>query len=219
MTAPPLLVFDLDGTLIDSLPDLAAALNRLLAARSLPELTPAEVAPMVGDGTKKLVERAFAARGRAAEAADHDAFVADYTAHATVATRPFPGVEETLAALRDAGWRFAICTNKTVAATTIVLRALDLAHWFVAVGGGDSFAAHKPDPRHLRGTIEMAGADAGRTVMVGDHKNDIAVAKACGVASIFAAWGYGNAATADGATAVARRFEELVTIAPSLLRE
>jgi len=217
MAAFPLLVFDLDGTLIDSLPDLAAALNRLLIERGFAPLLPAEVAAMVGDGTRRLVERAFAARGRTAQEEDLRQFLADYTAHAAIATRPYPQVIETLSALRSAGWHFAICTNKTVAATNVVLRALNLGSWFTAIGGGDSFTAHKPNAIHLQGTIAAAGGDPKRTIMTGDHANDIAVAKGTGVPSIFAAWGYGAPSMAQGASAVARRFAELASIAPRLL--
>jgi phosphoglycolate phosphatase len=212
-----LLVFDLDGTLVDSLPDLGAALNRLMAARGLPDFAPKEIAAMIGDGTKILVGRAFAARGRASTTADLDTFLADYTAHAAVATRPYPGVTKTLATLRQAGWRFAICTNKTVAATKVVLKALDLESWFDAIGGGDSFAAHKPDPAHLVGTIAAAGGRIEDAIMTGDHANDVAVAKAVGIPAIFAAWGYGAPGMAAGATATAQHFTDLQTLAPQLL--
>ncbi len=138
LTAPcPLLVLDLDGTLVDSLPDLSAALNRLMAARHLAEFAPSEVASMVGDGTQRLVARAFAARDRASSAADLDAFLADYASHADVETRPFPGISETLGELREAGWRFAVCTNKQEATARALLDTLGLAHWFAAEGGGD----------------------------------------------------------------------------------
>jgi phosphoglycolate phosphatase len=217
MAAFPLLVFDLDGTLVDSLPDLTAALNRLMAARGLAGFALAEVAPMIGDGTTKLMERAFAARGQTGQAGDLEAFVGDYTAHAAIATRLYPGVEETLGVLRAAGWQFAICTNKTVAATRIVLKALDLAHWFIAVGGGDAFAAHKPNPIHLLGTITMAGGMPEHAVMIGDHANDVAVAKGSGVRSIFAAWGYGGPAMAQGASAIAQQIADLTVIAPRFL--
>lgn len=217
MAPARLLVCDLDGTIVDSLPDLTAALNRLMATRGLASFATSEVAPMIGDGTKVLVQRAFAARGQTGQSADHDAFAADYTAHATAATRAYPDVEPTLAQLRSAGWQFAICTNKSVAATAIVLKALNLTSWFVAVGGGDSFATHKPDPRHLLGTIEMAGGALDRSVMTGDHANDMAVAKGLGVRSIFAAWGYGRPSMAEGATAVAQHFSDLAEIAPRLL--
>lgn len=214
----PLLVFDLDGTLVDALPDLAAALNRMLAARGLPPLTPAEVRPMIGDGTKKLVERALAARGAPYDEATEAAYVADYTAHVADLTHPFPDVTATLAQLRDRGWRFAVCTNKSTAATKALLQALGLAHWFAALGCGDSFAARKPDPAHLGGTIALAGGAGERSIMVGDHANDIAVGKALGLPTVFAAWGYGDRKMAAGASAVAERFSDLAEIAPKLVR-
>lgn len=217
MPSFPLLVFDLDGTIVDALPDLAAALNRLLAARGLPPLTPAEVRPMIGDGTRKLVERALAARGAPFDEATEAAYLADYTAHVAELTHPFPGVAATLATLRDRGWRFAVCTNKSAAATKALLQALGLAPWFAALGCGDSFAAKKPDPAHLGGTIALAGGARERSMMVGDHANDIAVGKALGVPTVFAAWGYGDAKMAAGASAVAERFSDLAEIAPRLL--
>jgi len=214
----PTLVLDLDGTLVDSLADMTASLNRLMAAWGLATFAASDVAPLVGDGTSKLVERAFSARGRSAEARDAEAFLADYVAHAPGATRPYPGAPEALSALRKMGWELAICTNKPAAVTRSLLDALGLARCFAAVGGGDSFAARKPDPVHLLGTIAAAGGKASRAVMVGDHANDMDAARAADVPSIFAAWGYGAPAMAAGATAVARQFSELATIAPRLLR-
>src|SRR5271166_6547454 len=109
-------VFDLDGTLVDSVPDLTAAANRMLANRGLAALSVAEVTRMVGDGAAALVRRAFAARGSTADEGTVEGFVADYTAHAADATRLFPGAAEALAALAGNGWRLAICTNKPEAA-------------------------------------------------------------------------------------------------------
>lgn len=217
MAAFPLLVLDLDGTLVDSLPDLTEALNRLMAARGLPAFRPAEIKPMIGDGTKKLIERAFAARGQSPDIGDHDRFVADYTRRVAVGTRPYPHVDETLTTLQAMGWRFAICTNKSTAATEALLEALDLRHWFSALGCGDSFPAHKPDPVHLLGTINAAGGTPARAVMVGDHANDVAAARVADVPAIFAAWGYGNPALTQGAAAVALHFAELAAIAPRLV--
>ncbi len=211
------MVLDLDGTLVDSLPDLTAALNRLMASHGLPGFLPADVRPMIGDGATKLIARAFAARGRAEEAHDYNSFVADYTAHVAVTTQPYPQVGETLATLQEAGWRFAICTNKSTAATEALLQALGLARWFAALGCGDSFPARKPNPVHLLGTIAAAGAARENAVMAGDHANDITAATAAEIPSIFAAWGYGNAAMARGASAVAQRFTELAATAPRLL--
>ncbi len=211
------LVLDLDGTLVDSVPDLAAALNRLLGTRGLAGLSPAEVAPMVGDGVQKLVERALAARGAAADAASVAAFAADYGANATNATRLYPGVEPTLRALAAKGWRLAVCTNKPEAPARSLLAALGLGGVFAAVGGGDSFPARKPDPAHLRATLAAAGGLVERSVMAGDHANDILAATGAGLPCIFAAWGYGQVEAATGAAAIAHRFTDLPAIAARLL--
>ena len=159
---PRTLVFDLDGTLVDSVPDLAAALNRLMAARGLPGFALSEVVRMVGDGAGVLVERAFAARGRRPDAAALAAFLADYGAHAAVYTRAYPGVAETLRALAEAGWILAVCTNKPVAPARTLLAALELDGFFAAIGGGDSFPVRKPDPGHLLATLHAAGGTPAR---------------------------------------------------------
>ncbi|MDE2198422.1 MAG: HAD-IA family hydrolase [Rhodospirillales bacterium] len=213
------LVFDLDGTLVDSVPDLMAALNRLMAARGLARFDAAAVTAMVGDGAAALVARGFAARGAAADAAALADFLADYGANAAVATRPYPGVAETLAALREAGWGMAVCTNKPAAPARDLLAALGLAEFFTAVGGGDSFAVRKPDPGHVLAVLAAAGGDAGRAVMVGDHHNDVAAARGAGIGCIFAGWGYGAPAMAAQATAVARHVSEVPAIAGRLLAD
>ena len=189
----------------------------MLAERSLAPLTLAEVRPMIGDGTKKLVERALAARGAAPDANADQLYVADYTGHVAAESRPYPGVNAVLARLQALGWKFAICTNKSTAATEALLEALDIAHWFAALGCGDTFAARKPDPVHLGGTIERAGGTRDRAVMVGDHANDMAAGKALSLPTIFAAWGYGARKMGEGASAVAERFAALATIGPKLL--
>ena len=148
-----LLIFDLDGTLVDSAPDLRAALNEMLRERGRAPLSPGQVRGMIGDGAAALVSRALAAGGAAA-AADKAAlprFLELYQANATRLTRPYPGVPETLTALRRAGYRTAICTNKPQRATIGILQGLDLAALFDAVAGGDRFAVRKPDPGHLLG--------------------------------------------------------------------
>ncbi|HXP31761.1 MAG TPA: HAD-IA family hydrolase [Stellaceae bacterium] len=211
------LALDLDGTLVDSAPDIGAALNRLMAARRLAGFSLAEVAAMVGDGSRRLVERAFAARGGNVDETAVAAFLADYTANAVVATRPYAGAAATLARLRQQGWRLAICTNKPEAAARKVLAAFGFVEFFAAIGGGDSFAARKPDPAHLLVTIAAAGGSAARAVMAGDHANDIAAAADAGIPAIFAAWGYGPIAMAQGAAAVAQNFAELAEIAPLLV--
>ena len=200
------MLLDLDGTLIDTVPDLAAALNRLAHARGLARFTPAETAAMVGDGVAKLVERACAARGCRADAADVAAFTADYAAHAALASRPYPGVAETLRWLTAEGWRLAVCTNKPAAPARLLLAHLGVLPLLAAIGAGDSFPVKKPDPDHVRLTLREAGGDPGRSVMIGDHHNDVAAGQGAGLPTIFAAWGYGAPEMAAGADAVAESF-------------
>jgi len=225
-TRPPrgYLCLDLDGTLIDSVPDLADALNRLFAPDGLPPLAEPAVARMVGDGAAMLLRRALAAHGRAAEAGPaFDAllarFVADYTSHSAERTRPFPGVPETLAALRQAGWVLGVVTNKPERATRAVLAALGLAPLFVAVGGGDSYPARKPDPRHLLAVLEAMGGEPAHAAMVGDHHNDIVAARGAGVrVAVAVAYGYAaEPAEALGADAVLARFADLPALLDRLL--
>ena len=220
LSAPrPTLLLDLDGTLVDSVPDLAAALNRLMAARDLAPFSLTEVAAMVGDGVARLVARAFAARGGAADAGAVGEYAADYAARCAVASRLYPEVTETLAALVAAGWRLAVCTNKPEAPARALLGALGIGDRFAAIGGGDSFPARKPDPAHLLATLAAAGGAPEAAVMAGDHINDLAAARAAGMPGIFASWGYGPPETGQAASAVARRFAELPALAAGLLRQ
>jgi phosphoglycolate phosphatase len=211
------LILDLDGTLVDSVPDLAAALNRLMTGRGLESFGLAATAAMVGDGTRVLVERAFAARGRQADEDAQASFLADYSAHAAVATRPFPGAEVALRELAAQGWRLAVCTNKPSAPARALLEALHLVTFFAAIGAGDSFSTQKPDPRHLLATLAAAGGTPECAVMLGDHGHDVAAARGAGLPCIFAAWGYGAPAMATGAAATATGFSEVAGIAARLL--
>ncbi|MBO1076813.1 phosphoglycolate phosphatase [Roseomonas marmotae] len=212
----PTAIFDLDGTLVDSVPDIHAALNRLMAARGLPPFTLQEVVGFIGDGVPTLLARAFTARDREPDAAALPDFLADYEASAAVHTRPFDGIPTVLETLRQQGWLMAVCTNKPAAAAHILLDALGLSGLFAAVGGGDSFPTRKPDPAHLLATLKAAGGDPARAVMIGDHHNDIAAARGAGVPAIFVSWGYGPRASADGAP-VAERPAELPALLAGLL--
>jgi phosphoglycolate phosphatase len=212
------LLLDLDGTLVHSVPDIAAALNRLMRARKLAGFSDSETALMVGDGVTRLVERAFAARGRRPDEGAVAAFSADYLRHSAAETRPYPGVAEGLRALVGDGWRLAVCTNKPEGAARALLGALGLAALFAAVGGGDSYAVRKPDPAHLLATLRAAGGERAHAVVAGDHANDVAAARGAGLPCIFAAWGYGPPAMAEGAVAVAHDFAEMAAVARRLLR-
>jgi len=192
-------VFDLDGTLVDSAPDIHAALDRLMARRRLPGFARAEVVGMIGDGVRVLLERAHAARGITLDEASFDHFMKDYEANAAVLTQPFTGIPELLSALQASGWRLAVCTNKPEAAARVLLSGLGLDRHFSALGGGDSFPMRKPDPGHLGATLAAAGAAPDQAVMIGDHANDMLAARGAGVRAIFAGWGYGPQSMAGGA--------------------
>src|SRR5277367_5634777 len=129
-TTAPLMVFDLDGTLVDSVPDIAAAVNRMFAVRGLAPLTVSSVAAMVGDGLHALLERAFAARSMVPDAAPAADYMADYEANVAVETALFPGMRQTLARLAETGWHLAVCTNKPVGAARLLLAALQVDHFF-----------------------------------------------------------------------------------------
>ena len=207
-----LLIFDLDGTLIDTVPDLANALNHVLREHGHQPFSPHEVQAMVGDGIPALVTRGFAARGAdAAEAAEAlPRFLANYEANATNLSRPYPGVRETLAELRRRGYRIAVGTNKTERATIAVLRGVGLRELFDGIAGGDHFAVRKPDPGHLLGLIGELGGQANRAAMIGDSENDAAAAHAAGLPLILMRYGYARVDPATlGAAALLDRFADL----------
>jgi phosphoglycolate phosphatase len=193
----PLAIFDLDGTLVDSAPDIRAALNRLMLAEGLAPFPLPEVTAMIGDGARALLTKAFAARATMLNEALLPGFLEDLEANSAVLTRPYPGMVAALEALSAQGWQLAICTNKPIAATRALLAELELARHFALVLGGDSLAVKKPDPAHVMGVLERLGVPPGEAMMIGDHQNDIRAARGAGVRSVFAAWGYGDGAGAD----------------------
>lgn len=210
------IVFDLDGTLVDSAPDLRAAVNRLLAEEGRRALTLDEVIGMVGDGAARLVERAWTATGDGpGDLADLTGrFLAHYEGRAAERTRPYPGVPQTLAELAARGLALGVCTNKPEAATREVLEALGLARWFPAVVGGDTLdGIRKPDARPLLAVLERLGATPGEAVMVGDNANDVGTARAAGVPVIVRAGGYTRLPSeALGADAMIGAFAELPAV-------
>jgi len=198
------LLLDLDGTLVDTAPDLSASLNRLMVSRGLAPFSLDETKAMIGDGVKVLVGRAFAARSVPEDDRALADFSHDYGARLADASVPYPGVPEFMRAHADAGWRLAVCTNKPVAAARTLLETLGLLRLVCAIGGGDSFPVRKPDPAHLLSTLRLAGADPARAIMVGDHRNDVVAAHAAAMKVVFVTWGYGPAAMGEGADAVVR---------------
>lgn len=188
-------LFDLDGTLVDSAPDLAASLNQMLAELGRGDLALPDIRPMIGDGIAKLVERALDATGgrRREKAPDAylDRFRAIYDTMLAERTRPYPGVPETLAALRETGRRLAVVTNKPVQASRKLVSALGLDEFFDAIAGGDSYLVRKPDPGHLLNLLDELAAVPEDAVMVGDSGHDVAAAHGAEMPAILMSYGYG----------------------------
>ena len=187
-------VFDLDGTLVDSAPDLVAALNVVLVGASLRPVSFADGRTMVGGGARMMVERGLKANRRGLPPAEVDRmvreFIAYYAEHIAVHSRPFHGVEAALDQLAASSCRLAVCTNKLEWLSVRLLDALNLTKRFRAICGPDTFGVPKPDPKILRGTIERAGGDPARAIMIGDSMTDIATARAAGVPVVAVDFGY-----------------------------
>jgi len=214
-------IFDLDGTLIDSAPDITVAVNKLLTRYGRPTIGVEQVRGMVGDGAPILLRRAFAATGAGIDPAAapevYDTFLDYYENQPSSPDSIFPGVPETLDLLLKRGLRLGLCTNKPERVTTEVLAQLDLARFFQAVAGGDTLSVRKPDGGHVAWVMEQLGAGAGSAVMVGDNHNDIAAARGAGIPVIAVSYGYPHIPTAEmGADAIIDHFTELPAMLDTL---
>lgn len=223
MTAPrpgrySALLFDLDGTLVHSLPDIAGALNAMLEEMELPALAYEEVRLMIGDGISALVSRALAASGGTAdhlpedldETAVRQHFRRHYRDRLTRETKPYPGVVETLERLRAAGWRMAVCTNKAERPARQILEELELTAFFEGLAGGDTYARAKPAAEPLLGLLGELGHPAEQAIMIGDSPADVGAARNAGMPVVAVSYGYRKVAAAElGADALIDRFDEL----------
>ncbi|HUO20490.1 MAG TPA: phosphoglycolate phosphatase [Steroidobacteraceae bacterium] len=188
---PSLMVFDLDGTLVDSLGDLERALNLTLAEFRCGPLTPLRIRGMVGDGVGQLVARALEATGCAADPQEAVArYLAHYEADPVARTTVYPGVRATLEAFREEGIPLAVLTNKLSRSTGLVLERLDLARYFSRVVSGDSLAFRKPDPRVLLALLAEFAVSPAASLMVGDSEVDADTARAAGVPFVQMTYGY-----------------------------
>jgi phosphoglycolate phosphatase len=195
------LVFDLDGTLIDTAPDLIDTLNVVFAREGMPPV-PFEIArTMIGGGARMMIARGLEAEGRGLMPADLERMFADfithYTEHIADRSRPFAGLTDTLDILAARGHRFAVCTNKLERLSVLLLEKLGLLGRFAAICGQDTFGMQKPDPDILLRTIAAAGGSDRDAVMIGDSVTDIRTARAAGVPVIAVDFGYSEIPISD----------------------
>ena len=190
----PIIVFDLDGTLIDTAPDLIGTLNVMFAQAGLAPIAYETARELIGGGARAMIARGIEAEGRVVEPAKLEqmftGFIAHYSEHIADRSRPFPGLIDALDTLAADGYRFAVCTNKLERLSVLLLEKLKLADRFAAICGQDTFGVQKPDPEALRRTISAAGGSLRRAIMIGDSATDINTARAAGIPVIAVDFGY-----------------------------
>lgn len=219
---PATVVFDLDGTLVDTAPDLCAAMNHALRQLGRP-VVPAEIArDMAGQGARKLIEKGLKVSGEAPPElveAGLPHFLSFYADHIADESQIFPGVEAALDMLAAAGCRLAICTNKPVVLSKALVAALGWNGRFVANLGFDSVPSPKPDPAHLFAAIAAAGGDPATTAYVGDSITDTLTARAAGVPVVAVSFGFSDRPVIElGADVIIDHYDELLPALGSLCR-
>jgi phosphoglycolate phosphatase len=199
--APRAVVFDLDGTLVDTAPDLWRATNHILASLGRRPIMLKDVRAFVGRGARVLIARGLKATGDGADRQTierlHDEFVHYYGEHIAEGSEPFPGVIALLDRLHEDGVRLGVCTNKLEGLSVRLLEALELAKYFDAVVGPDTIGVAKPDPATYRETLSRMRSKIGRSVMIGDSETDVLTARAAGVPIIAVDFGYTPEPVAD----------------------
>jgi phosphoglycolate phosphatase len=214
MTASPLVVFDLDGTLAETAGDLISTLNVILAKDAIAPLALDQARVLLGAGARALIERGYASAGRSIDKPHLEKLFADflrhYNEHICDHSHLFPGVGEALDRLEQAGYILAVCTNKIESSSVKLLQALGVAHRFKAICGQDTFSVCKPDPRALLWTIERAGGTPDRSIMIGDSITDIATAKAAHIPVVAVDFGYTDKPVTElGPNRVISHFDQL----------
>ena len=192
------IVFDLDGTLVDTAPDLISTLNLVLAGEGLPPVAYDDARRMIGGGARRMLERALIAEGRQVPPAELDRmfriFIDHYSVHIADRSRPFPHLESVLQRFAGEGFRLAVCTNKLEWLSVRLLETLNLSRYFAAICGQDTFGIQKPDPQMLRLTIRRAGGEVRHAIMIGDSMTDVRTARAAHVPVIAVDFGYSEVA-------------------------
>jgi phosphoglycolate phosphatase len=190
----PIIVFDLDGTLVDTAPDLLASLNHALSQAGLAPVLDNGFRKHVGQGARVMLEKAYLAAGKDLSQQYLDTLLGHFLDHYRASmpghSKPYEHVLESIDALTAEGYLVAVCTNKTEEIAVRLLKALEIDGLFSAICGQDTFPVRKPHPAHLTGTIELAGGDPHRAVMIGDSETDILTAKAAGIPVVAVDFGY-----------------------------
>lgn len=186
--------FDLDGTLVDSAPDLIGTLNRMLVEEGLPPVPMESASTLIGSGARALLVHGFEAAGASVERAKSDdlfeRFLVDYAAHIADGSQPFEGVVETLERLSERGAILVVATNKRTDLSELLVGKLDLTRHFAAIVGPDRVSARKPSGAHLKEAVIIAGGDPERAIMVGDAAPDADAAKDAGMPCILTTFGF-----------------------------
>ena len=216
------IAFDLDGTLVDTAPDLIGALNVVLGERGLPHVPEAAARVLVGKGARALIARGFALAGE--PLGDDEVaglttrFIEAYRARIAVGSRPYPGLEAALDELAEAGATLCVCTNKRTDLSLALLDALQLTRRFAAITGADRAPKPKPDPSHYLAAMTEAGGDPAYSLMVGDSVNDVLSAQGAGAPVVVVSFGYTEVAPSElGGDALIDRFADLPAAARTLL--
>ncbi|MGI9524360.1 MAG: HAD-IA family hydrolase [Hyphomicrobiaceae bacterium] len=208
------IVFDLDGTLVDTAPDLVHAINSVVTASGDPAVHEKYLRPIISSGGREMIRAALAHQNRQTSEFELDAlnhrFLVEYSSRIAALSKPYQFVFEELWRLREDGWRTAVCTNKLVSLARALLDELTLTQFFHCIAGRDTFPTHKPDPRHLLATIAHAGGDPLSAVMIGDSETDVIAARQAGIPVIGVTFGYTTVPIENlGCDAVIRSFREL----------
>jgi phosphoglycolate phosphatase len=221
--ADTVIAFDLDGTLADTAPDIAYALNQTLDLEGLAHLKTKAVRAMIGHGARALIEHATVTAGAQFSGARLDqlteAFISFYRADIARESRLYPGAQEALSELAASGAKLAVCTNKRTDLSTLLLQRLGVSDRFSAIVGADAVAERKPHPEHYRAAISRAGGTVRRSLMVGDSAADVNAARGAGAPSIVVSFGYGGNGGAEslGADRIISRYAELPAACRTLL--
>ena len=207
-------IYDLDGTLIDSAKDMQVAVSRVLADHGLPPVTEDDVRIFMGQGSKVTMDKAFTKYGKtlddeALSAATRE-FVRYYEADPVGHTTAFAGVPEVVSRFARIGLKQGVCTNKFERPSRMILEHLKLMPPITDLAGADTFPVRKPDPRHILMLVERMGRTPDRAVMVGDSIHDVEAAHAAGLPAVLVSWGYTDRPASElGAEAVIERFDAL----------